>query len=218
MTDAIDLSARPALRRRIGMWTLEIGERALVAVLYYGLVERLLSNYAHTRNIADLLTLASESLVVLLAMIRKPAKEVSLRPLDWLIAFGGSFLSLLLVPAQVAALGPQWIGWSLQTIAVLGQFGAKVFLFRNFGIAPALRGVAQSGPYAIVRHPMYAAYFVGLIGFLYAFPTIWNVALIAVWCVAQVLRVFAEERVLSQSPLYREYLLRVRWRVIPGLF
>jgi protein-S-isoprenylcysteine O-methyltransferase Ste14 len=65
---------------------------------------------------------------------------------------------------------------------------------------------------------MYAAYFVGLIGFLYAFPTIWNAALIGVWCVAQVLRMFAEERVLAQSPSYRDYLERVRWRVLPGIF
>jgi len=200
------------------MYTLEIGERVLVAILYYGLVERLLANYAHTRNIANLLTLASESLVVVLALIRKPAQQVSLRPQDWLVAFGGSFISLLLAPAPVAALGPTWIGWTLQTLALIGQFGAKIFLFRNFGIAPALRGVAQNGPYAIVRHPMYVAYFVGLAGFLYAFPTLWNGALVAVWCGAQVLRMFAEERVLAQSPAYREYLARVRWRVLPGVF
>jgi protein-S-isoprenylcysteine O-methyltransferase Ste14 len=200
------------------MLTLEVGERALVALLYYQLVERLLANFAHTGNIADLLTLASEGLVVALAVIRKPAKEVSLRPQDWLLAFGASFLPLLLAPGHAAALGPAWIGLTLQTTSFFAQLAAKIFLFRNFGIAPALRGVAMRGPYAIVRHPMYAAYFIGQLGFLYAFPTAWNAALLAVWSIAQVLRIFAEERVLSQSPTYRDYLNRVRWRLIPGVF
>jgi protein-S-isoprenylcysteine O-methyltransferase Ste14 len=200
------------------MFSLEIGERVLVAALYYALVQRLLANFAHTRNSADLLTLASEGLVVALAIIRKPAKQVSLRAQDWLLAFGASFLPLLLVPAEISPFGPAWIGLALQTTSFVSQLAAKIFLFRNFGIAPALRGVATRGPYAIVRHPMYAAYFIGQLGFLYAFPTLWNAALLAIWSGAQILRIFAEERVLAQSPVYRDYLARVRWRLAPGLF
>ena len=218
MTDTLELAPRSRLGRRFAMGTLEIGERALIGFLYYELVRRLFANYAVTGNPADLLTLASESAVVLLAMIRKPAKEVSLRPQDWLLAFGASFLPLFLAPGAGTALGPAWVGLLLQASSFVAQLGAKIFLFRNFGITPALRGVAVKGPYAIVRHPLYSAYFVGQLGFLYAFPTLWNAALLGVWSIAQVLRIFAEERVLSQSPVYRAYAAHVRWRLVPGVF
>jgi protein-S-isoprenylcysteine O-methyltransferase Ste14 len=200
------------------MLALEIGERLLLLMLYYGFASRLLTDFTHSGNIADALILASESFVVLLAMVRRPAKDVSFRPEDLLLALGGSLLPLLLAPAKVAPLGPGWIGWALQTAAFVGQLAAKLFLFRNFGVAPALRGVAVRGPYAIIRHPMYAAYFISQLGFLYAFPTLWNALLILVWTGAQVLRMFAEERVLKRAPDYRDYAARVRWRVIPGLF
>ncbi|MFT3728947.1 MAG: isoprenylcysteine carboxylmethyltransferase family protein [Terricaulis sp.] len=218
MAETFDLAPRPAIGRRFGTAALEIAERGLIAILYYGLVTRLWANFTLTHNAADVLTFASESLVVVLAMIRRPAKDVSLRPQDWLLAFGASFLPLFLAPAPIAAFGPAFIGIALQSVSFVAQLAAKIFLFRNFGIMPALRGVAVRGPYAIVRHPMYAAYFVGQLGFLYAFPTIWNAALLAVWAIAQVLRIFAEERVLARSPDYRAYLSRVRWRLIPGVF
>jgi protein-S-isoprenylcysteine O-methyltransferase Ste14 len=200
------------------MLFLDVGERAALTALYLALVERLVSNYAHSHNLADLLTLASETLVVLLAFIRRTPQDISFRLQDWGLALGGSALPLFLAPATVQPLGPLWIGWSLQLFALLAQLACKSFLFRNFGVAPALRGVAVRGPYAIVRHPMYASYVFGMAGFVYAFPTWWNAGLVALWIVAQLYRIHAEERVLNQSPDYRAYAARVRWRLVPGLY
>ena len=211
------LAAAPSGRRTLAL-ALDIGERVALTALYLSLVERLVANYAHSRNIADLLILATETLVVVLAFIRRTPRDITFRPQDWGLALGASALPLLLAPASVHALGPQWIGWSLQMIALIGALAAKGFLFRNFGVAPALRGVAVPGPYAIVRHPMYASYVFGMIGFVYAFPTWWNASLVALWMVAQLYRIHAEERVLNQSQDYRAYATRVRWRLIPGLY
>src|ERR1700682_5194874 len=46
----------------------------------------------------------------------------------------------------------------LITAGVLLQIYAKLTLRRSFGIIAANRGVMTSGPYRVVRHPMYAAY------------------------------------------------------------
>lgn len=210
-------AAAPNDRRSLTLF-LDIGERVALTALYLSLVERLIANYAHSHNIADLLILASETLVVVLAFIRRTPQDITFRLQDWALALGGSALPLLLAPAAVQALGPHWIGWSLQFFALLAQLACKTFLFRNFGVAPALRGVAVRGPYAIVRHPMYASYVFGMIGFVYAFPTAWNAALVALWVIAQIYRIHAEERVLNQSPDYRAYAARVRWRLIPGVY
>lgn len=206
-------AARPGDRRALALF-LDLAERAALTALYLALVERLVSNYVHSHNLADLLVLASETLVVVLAFIRRTPQDITFRLQDWALALGGSALPLLLAPAAVHALGPAWIGLSLQMFALLAQLACKSFLFRNFGVAPALRGVAMHGPYAIVRHPMYASYVFGMAGFVYAFPTAWNAALVALWIAATTYRVLAEERVLMQSADYRAYAQRDRKSVV----
>lgn len=204
--------------RRAVATTLELSERLIIGVLYAGLAYRLLGHFALTHNPADLLVLASESMVMVFVFIRRGAQEITLRPQDWALAFGASCATLLLAPARVTPLGPHVVGWTLQALGFAAQLWCKAHLFRNFGIAPALRGVAEKGPYALVRHPMYASYIISQIGFLYAFPTLWNAGVLLLWAGAQLMRIGAEERILRRSPSYQSYAARVRWRLAPFVY
>ena len=208
----------PTSAHRFALISLDLIERTIVVALFYGLATRLSANFAATHNIANLLALGSEALVVVLALIRRSPQAITFRIDDWALALGASCASLLLRPANVAPLGPHEIGWALQAIGFAGALWCKAALFRNFGIAPAVRGVAVRGPYAFLRHPMYASYFISLIGFLYAFPTLWNAAILVVWSIGQVLRIIAEERILTSDARYQAYIKGVRWRLVPGLF
>jgi protein-S-isoprenylcysteine O-methyltransferase Ste14 len=49
-------------------------------------------------------------------------------------------------------------------------------------------------------------------------PTLWNLILYLACESFMVLRVLAEERLLSADPRYREYRNEVRYRLVPGLF
>jgi protein-S-isoprenylcysteine O-methyltransferase Ste14 len=76
--------------------------------------------------------------------------------------------------------------------------------------------IATGGPYAIVRHPMYA----GAILFLFGTPLLlgsWiGLALAPVIVVAFGFRAVLEERTLSaQFPDYADYAARVRYRFVP---
>jgi protein-S-isoprenylcysteine O-methyltransferase Ste14 len=204
--------------RRIASISLDLIERVIIVALFYGLAGRLIANYAATHNFANLPALGSEAMVVVLALVRRSPQTITFRVDDWTLALGASCASLLLRPANVTALGPHEIGWTLQAVGFAGALWCKAALFRNFGIAPAVRGVAVRGPYAFLRHPMYASYFISLTGFLYAFPTLWNAAVLVVWSIGQVLRIIAEERILTTDARYQAYSIGVRWRVIPGLF
>ena len=82
----------------------------------------------------------------------------------------------------------------------------------------ANRGLKTAGPYQFVRHPIYACHVVTNIGFLIANPHWINVAILAVVFVAQVFRMRAEERVLTESGTYAEYANEVRWRLVPGVY
>jgi protein-S-isoprenylcysteine O-methyltransferase Ste14 len=83
---------------------------------------------------------------------------------------------------------------------------------------PAHRGLKVAGPYRFVRHPMYAGYLLSHAAFLLMNPTVGNVAVYAVCYALQIPRIFAEERLLSRDPEYREYRRTVRYRLIPWLF
>jgi protein-S-isoprenylcysteine O-methyltransferase Ste14 len=100
----------------------------------------------------------------------------------------------------------------------LGQAAAKLALARSFGIAPANRGVKVSGPYRLIRHPMYGGYLWVHIGLLILMPSVLNLVIYAIGWTAQIRRLLAEEALLGQDEAYRTYMQKVRWRLVPGLF
>jgi protein-S-isoprenylcysteine O-methyltransferase Ste14 len=79
--------------------------------------------------------------------------------------------------------------------------------------------VVTTGPYSIVRHPMYA----GAIVFLFAVPMLlgsgWGLALAPAWLILLMLRIPLEERVLRENLAgYDDYARRVRYRLLPGVW
>ena len=103
-------------------------------------------------------------------------------------------------------------------IGLFVQISAKIILGRSFGIVAANRGVKVAGPYRFVRHPMYAGYIINHIGFLLAFPSLWNVALYSTELVIQITRLLREEALLNQDKSYRDYASQVRYRLLPKVF
>jgi protein-S-isoprenylcysteine O-methyltransferase Ste14 len=83
---------------------------------------------------------------------------------------------------------------------------------------PANRGVRVKGLYAFVRHPMYAGYFFSQLGFFIAAPSLWNFSVYTCTWGLLLSRIFAEENLLLRSPDYHEYIKRVPYRIIPGVF
>jgi protein-S-isoprenylcysteine O-methyltransferase Ste14 len=94
----------------------------------------------------------------------------------------------------------------------------KLSLGRSFGLAPANRGVVSSGVYRFVRHPIYLGYLITHVGFVLANPTPANICVLAAADLALMLRARCEEQTLAADDVYRNYMLRVRWRVVPGVF
>ena len=79
--------------------------------------------------------------------------------------------------------------------------------------------VSSTGPYALVRHPMYAGVLLYLFGTPLALGSYWGFLAFAATTVFFIWRLFEEERFLSQKlPRYTEYCAAVRWRLIPGVF
>jgi protein-S-isoprenylcysteine O-methyltransferase Ste14 len=177
-----------------------------------------LSAYFHTHRPIGLLFFAQQAVVVVAYLVRRPANAVTLRFGDWLLAFVGTFSPVLLRPDGAH---PSWglsTGLALQLAGVLFALWSLTTLGRSFGFAAADRGLVSRGPYAIVRHPIYASYVLLLAGYLVQSFSLRNVlvALLATGC--DVGRIRAEERVLAQNPAHSAYCRRVRWRMLPGVW
>ena len=196
----------------------EMGEMAIVLLLYLGLVARLITADGPHWNPANLLLLPSEGLVVIFMLMRRRTEQISWRWQDWLLAFSATVAPMLVKPAVGTALVSPTVGASLLVFGTILQMHAKLVLGRSFGCVPANRGLKLSGPYRFVRHPMYAGYLFSQIAFLLMNPTVWNLTLYGACYCLQIPRLLNEERLLSHDPRYREYQATVKYRLIPGVF
>lgn len=192
--------------------------RAVVIVLFSLLCVNLFGDFQRTGHVTGLLLLASESLVVVLTMVRRRTQLIDR-------SFAATLATAMSVagpPLLRAVDGPSVIPDAVTAIASAAGLAlvivGKVALGRSFGIAPANRGVVIRGPYVLVRHPIYTGYLLTHLAFLVAHPTPWNVAVILVADGALVFRALIEERVLSADADYQSYCRRVGWHLVPGVF
>ena len=211
---ALEIKPDTGLRTVLRPAVLDRLEQAAVALLFVWLVQRV---WVSANPFAPLLLIA-EFTVLIFVLIRRPTTAISLRLGDWLLAITATCAPLLIQPGtdllpQLAALGV-----ALVFFGNCFQIWAKLFLRRSFGIAPANRGIKSDGPYRFVRHPMYAGYLVAHIGVMVLMPSLFNLAVYIVGWWAQILRLKAEEELLGQDPAYREFMGKVRWRLVPGVF
>ena len=81
------------------------------------------------------------------------------------------------------------------------------------------QNVISSGPYAVVRHPMYTGAFVMLAGVPLALASWWGMLGVIPLVSVIVWRIFDEEQFLTlRLAGYADYLTRVKYRLLPGLW
>jgi protein-S-isoprenylcysteine O-methyltransferase Ste14 len=165
-----------------------------------------------------MLLVASEALVVVLTVFRRPSQTVDRSVRAHIVTTLSLMGPSLVMPTSVSALLPEIATVVVSACGLLVVICGKLSLGRSFGLMPANRGVVSSGLYRLVRHPIYMGYLITHTGFVAANPTIWNVMTLVGADAALLVRAVCEERTLALDPAYRAYQGRVRWRVLPGVF
>jgi protein-S-isoprenylcysteine O-methyltransferase Ste14 len=99
----------------------------------------------------------------------------------------------------------------------------RVFKANSFGAATVQvtegQQVITTGPYAIVRNPMYSAAAVYLVALAFALGSYWTLIAAVLVILGLVWRLFDEESLLRRElPGYVEYCAKVRWHLIPRVF
>jgi protein-S-isoprenylcysteine O-methyltransferase Ste14 len=191
--------------------------RLSILLLYIPLMSEVLSDALATRRIAGLLFLCNASLVVLFTLMRRSTEAVDRSWPARAVTLAAVMGPLLFRPGTPGPL-PDYVAGVIGCAGFAISIGGMLALRRSFGLMPANRGIVSSGLYRIVRHPIYAGYFVSHLAFVLAYPTLWNAV---VWMCsdgAQFVRVRYEEQLLRRDSSYAGYLQTVRWRVLPGVF
>ncbi|MFT6397957.1 MAG: protein-S-isoprenylcysteine O-methyltransferase Ste14 [Bradymonadia bacterium] len=156
-------------------------------------------------------------LVGVLLIVRKPAKHNGSNAqiaaaLPSLIV--GSLLLRLLIGSQ-----PTWWMLAISTTGAILSVTAFGTLGKSFAVLPSRRDVVTRGPYKFLRHPAYLGQWLVMTGCAGAAAPPWLGLALAVGLLPWLaLRAVAEERLLSEDPVYVRYMETVQWRIIPGIW
>jgi protein-S-isoprenylcysteine O-methyltransferase Ste14 len=179
--------------------------------------------YLHTRavvvdgSVRNVGFAVEQLLLVGMFLTRRRSIATSRRPMDWVLG-AGAWASILARPADSPTEWASTMGTVMQGFGLTGTCVAFIYLGRSFGVVAANRGLKVGGPYRIVRHPIYVTHLITHTGFVLANFSPFNVGLLVFMAVIQILRIRAEERILTATADYAEYASRVRWRLVPGLY
>jgi protein-S-isoprenylcysteine O-methyltransferase Ste14 len=117
------------------------------------------------------------------------------------------------VPLAVVVLGDVLVALGL--LAVFLVFKENTFTSATIEVGAEQR-VISTGPYALVRHPMYAGALVMLLGVPLALGSWWGLLVVVAMASVIVWRLLDEEKYLAKNlPGYPEYLRQVRYRLLP---
>ena len=153
-------------------------------------------------------------------------KRVSQRVIMIFTSLG--FIGLLVVPGLDRRFGwttvPLFVVIAGDALVLLGYyFIFLVFRQNTYSSATielaANQKVIDSGPYSLLRHPMYAGALLYLLGTPLALGSYWGLVPFVAVIPFLIWRIFDEEMMLTRElEGYGEYKQRVRYRLVPGVW
>jgi protein-S-isoprenylcysteine O-methyltransferase Ste14 len=161
-----------------------------------------------------------QALLVVLFVIRTVPRAGAQGFLPRLAALAGTFLgvSIPLLPPQELSVPTHIVSLLLMIGGFAFMIWAAICLGRSIGLLPEARRLVTSGPYAVVRHPLYAGEAIAVAGMAMQYLVPWSLLPLVLQYAFQLLRLRYEERVLQKAfPDYAAYAERTA-RLIPGVY
>jgi protein-S-isoprenylcysteine O-methyltransferase Ste14 len=178
-------------------------------------------DFVYAIHIATRLSTAAFLLLMAAAVVlrtRPSGKASGLEPR--IAALVGSFVmyGVLFFPRRDLSLAAEIIATLLMMIGNAGAVIALSQLGRSFSVMAETRQLVTTGPYRFVRHPLYLAEEIAIVGVFLQFASLWTTLLLVVQIAFQLRRMHNEELVLSVSfPEYVEYR-QTTAHLIPGIY
>lgn len=167
---------------------------------------------------------------ILLENRTKAGPAAEQRPIQKIIVLSSGLpaIATFIVPALDRRFGwsgmPPLLSVSGDILIIVAMWMVyRVFRENSFGSATVEvvkdQKAISTGPYAIVRNPMYSCAAIYFIAMSLALGSYWGLIPAILTILGLVWRLSDEEKFLAQSlPGYMEYCAKVRWHLIPGIF
>lgn len=168
---------------------------------------------------SQLVSAAFLAVILYFTITRLPPRASAAGITPRIVAVTGTFIMSLLIVMPADAISAPMRAFSTVIIIAGSVLSIRclIALGRSFSIMATSRALKTEGAYSIVRHPLYAAEVLMIVGVVLAHGTAFAFAVGGLWLVLQVRRAQYEEAVLRDSfPEYAEYARRVPM-LIPGL-
>jgi protein-S-isoprenylcysteine O-methyltransferase Ste14 len=126
--------------------------------------------------------------------------------------------TLPLLRGASAGVGQQYAGYLLVVAGTGWAVWSVRSLGRSISVIAQAREVVDTGPYRVVRHPLYLGEIVSALGVAIVTGSVWAFCAWAALCLLQAYRALREEQVLLRAlPGYRSYRARTA-ALVPGIF
>lgn len=158
-------------------------------------------------------------IVGVMIMTRPQAKARTTGVLPKLAAFAGTYMpwSITFLSKTDAVL-PNLLSSACVIIGIITMLVSIWHLGRSFSLVPQARAVVQSGPYRWIRHPLYLAEEIAVVGTVLQYLSPVAVAILVMHVGVQLCRIYYEEELLSRTyPEYSAYAAG-SWRAIPHVW
>jgi len=174
-----------------------------------------------------LITLVGRVSIVTYLMISVCFHISRYRPVDkyvtWapkVTALAGMLFSSLILLTPRATPGPFWDGASA-LLVLIGTIASTWVIFdlgRSLSVMPEARKLVTSGLYRHIRHPLYLASEIGVLGIFLQFRSWEGVLILAIHFYFQIRRMDWEEGILAKAfPTYADYK-QATHRILPGVY
>jgi len=188
-----------------------------LAMVFFGaLLPGVGNNYG--TDAAGIIWTAGAALMGVFSLVRLPPKSVVIN-VHTIAATAGMMLIPMLIRPSVPSVGVLHdAGLAVELVGVGFTQLARIYLGRSFGLLPANRGIVCSGPFRLMRHPIYLGWLLLTVGFAMIYPSARNALTIFVLLPFMMWRITQEEELLSEDGEYRAYMARVPYRLLPFAF
>jgi protein-S-isoprenylcysteine O-methyltransferase Ste14 len=169
-------------------------------------------------DLANWIWIAGAVLMGVFCLVRS-APQTSATNVSSLVATAGMivapFLMVRTASSTIGLVKGGALAFELLGVALIQV--SRLYMGRSFGLLPANRGIVTSGPFAMVRHPIYLGWLLLSVGYVFTYPAVRNVVAILVSVPFMIWRIEQEEALLENDLVYAAYHKRVPCRLIPGL-